>query len=314
MASLLIARGFEPSALAVHRFSTPGAIGEKRDRLAVGRNRLALERQAADDARRLAALNRQRVQIAEHVEDDGAAIGRHVERGPRHFVGGERDGLGRLEDQAFGRTVALALFLAASRHEGAGEQNRRRKQQARKLHDSSWTLGILLSRGFYTAALHFCTSVLANGVRVMIRHQTVPRLLLLVLLGCDLVAQSRGPLDLANEAVAPGAKRISYGSGALQFAELRLPSSKPPHPVAIVVHGGCWLAKLGNMDERAVALDNMRPLAAALTDAGIATWNVECRRLGNEGGGWPGTFQDIGQACRLSARRRRGAWTRLASV
>lgn len=131
----------------------------------------------------------------------------------------------------------------------------------------------------------------------MIRPQMVPRLLLLlVLLGCHLVAQSRGPLDLANEAVAPGAKRISYGSGALQFAELRLPSSKPPHPVAIVVHGGCWLAKLGNMDERAVALDNMRPLAAALTDAGIATWNVEYRRLGNEGGGWPGTFQDIGQA------------------
>ena len=38
--------------------------------------------------------------------------------------------------------------------------------------------------------------------------------------------------------------------------------------MAIVVHGGCWVAKLGNMDERAVALDNMRPLAAALTEAG----------------------------------------------
>jgi acetyl esterase/lipase len=99
-------------------------------------------------------------------------------------------------------------------------------------------------------------------------------------------------LDLANEAVAPGAQRIAYASGALQFAELRLPTTQPPHPVAIVVHGGCWLAKLGNMDERAVALDNMRPLAAALTNAGIATWNVEYRRLGNEGGGWPGSFLD----------------------
>ena len=59
-----------------------------------------------------------------------------------------------------------------------------------------------------------------------------------------------------------------------------MPSTKGPHPVAIVVHGGCWVAKLGNMDERAVALDNMRPLAAALTEAGIATWNVEYRRLG----------------------------------
>jgi acetyl esterase/lipase len=50
------------------------------------------------------------------------------------------------------------------------------------------------------------------------------------------------------------------------------------------------------MDKRAVAMDNMRPLAAALTDAGIATWNIEYRRLGNGGGGWPGTFQDVAQA------------------
>ena len=121
-------------------------------------------------------------------------------------------------------------------------------------------------------------------------------LLLLVLLGCNSAAQGRGPLELANETVALGAKRIAYGPEAQQFAELRLPQTKPPHPIAIVVHGGCWLAKLGNMDERAVALDNMRPLAAALTDAGIATWNIEYRRLGHEGGGWPGTFLDVGRA------------------
>jgi len=66
--------------------------------------------------------------------------------------------------------------------------------------------------------------------------------------------------------------------------------------VAIVVHGGCWVAKLADLDERAVAIDNMRPLAAALTEAGIATWNIEYRRLGNAGGGWPGTFQDVGGA------------------
>jgi acetyl esterase/lipase len=47
------------------------------------------------------------------------------------------------------------------------------------------------------------------------------------------------------------------------------------------------------MDKRAVAVDNMRPLAAALADAGIATWNIEYRRLGDAGGGWPGTFRDV---------------------
>ncbi|MDO8679913.1 MAG: alpha/beta hydrolase [Acidobacteriota bacterium] len=37
----------------------------------------------------------------------------------------------------------------------------------------------------------------------------------------------------------------------------------------------------------------MRPMAAALNEAGIATWNIEYRRLGDEGGGWPGTFRDV---------------------
>jgi acetyl esterase/lipase len=43
-------------------------------------------------------------------------------------------------------------------------------------------------------------------------------------------------------------------------------------------------------------MDNMRPLAVALTGAGIAAWNIEYRRLGNDGGGWPGTFRDVADA------------------
>ena len=117
--------------------------------------------------------------------------------------------------------------------------------------------------------------------------------LALALLAGTVAAQNRGPLELATATVPPGAHRIAYGSGPLQFGELRLPSTKGPHPLAIVIHGGCWLAKLGTLDERAVAMDNMRPLAAALTEAGIATWNIEYRRLGHEGGGWPGTFRDV---------------------
>src|SRR5262249_27848467 len=109
-------------------------------------------------------------------------------------------------------------------------------------------------------------------------------------------AQTRSPVDLANAQVPPGAKRIAYGTDQLQIGELRVPSRECPYPVAIVVHGGCWVAKLPNMDERAVGMENMRPVAAALTEAGIATWNVEYRRLGNTGGGWPGTFQDVAQA------------------
>jgi acetyl esterase/lipase len=113
-----------------------------------------------------------------------------------------------------------------------------------------------------------------------------------LLLLAPLFAQERTPDDLLKLPV-PSATRIAYGTGALQFGELRVPAGRGTHPVVIIVHGGCWVAKLGKLDDRAVALDLVRPIAADLTAHGFATWNLEYRRLGNDGGGWPGTFQDI---------------------
>jgi acetyl esterase/lipase len=140
---------------------------------------------------------------------------------------------------------------------------------------------------------------------------------LLALLTCSVSAQSRNPLELAAAPVPSGSVRIAYGSDPLQFGELRVPSTKGPHPLAIVIHGGCWLAKLGDLDPRAVAMDNMRPLAAALNDAGIATWNIEYRRLGNSGGGWPGTFRDVASGAdfvRTFARDRQLDLNRVISI
>jgi acetyl esterase/lipase len=117
-----------------------------------------------------------------------------------------------------------------------------------------------------------------------------------VLASLAVAAQSRSPVDLANAPIAPGAIRLPYGADPLQFGELRLPAGTGPHPLAIVIHGGCWVSSLGRMDPRGVAIDNMRPMAAALTEAGIATWNVEYRRVGHEGGGWPGTYRDVALA------------------
>ena len=108
-------------------------------------------------------------------------------------------------------------------------------------------------------------------------------------------AQTTNPLDLLKEA-APSGERIAYGSGALQFGELRVPEGQGSHPLAILVHGGCWRATIGKLPEAATSLDLLRPLAVALAREGIASWNVEYRRLGHEGGGWPGTYQDIGNA------------------
>ena len=113
------------------------------------------------------------------------------------------------------------------------------------------------------------------------------------LFGSALCAQDRSPADLLKLPVAPGARKIAYGSDPLQFGELRVPPGKGPHPVVVIVHGGCWMARLGNLDERAVAMDLLRPMAEELTRLGIATWNLEYRRLGNAGGGWPGTFEDV---------------------
>jgi len=87
--------------------------------------------------------------------------------------------------------------------------------------------------------------------------------------------------------------RLHYAKGELQFGELRLPESKGPHPLVVLVHGGCWVSQLGDLPVEAVSMQGLRPMAAELAANGIATWNMEYRRLGNPGGGWPGTFQDL---------------------
>jgi acetyl esterase/lipase len=83
-------------------------------------------------------------------------------------------------------------------------------------------------------------------------------------------------------------ERIAYGGDPQQFAELRRPAAGVPAPVVVVVHGGFWLSQYD--------LGLMVPVAEALTREGFATWNVEYRRLGDPGGGWPGTFLDVGAA------------------
>lgn len=81
--------------------------------------------------------------------------------------------------------------------------------------------------------------------------------------------------------------RIAYGEGPLQFGHLRLPDGQGPHPVVIYLHGGCWLSQWD--------IAHAAPLEQALAGAGYAVWSLEYRRVGDEGGGWPGTFLDVGR-------------------
>jgi acetyl esterase/lipase len=82
--------------------------------------------------------------------------------------------------------------------------------------------------------------------------------------------------------------RLSYGDHPLQFGELRLPDGPGLSPVVIVIHGGCWSADYD--------LGYISALAEAITESGAATWSIEYRRVGDDGGGWPGTFQDVADA------------------
>ena len=81
---------------------------------------------------------------------------------------------------------------------------------------------------------------------------------------------------------------FSYGSDPLQRAELwRRPDiyGHGDAPVLAFIHGGCWL--------NAYDIAHTRALTSMLANAGYAVWSLEYRRTGDEGGGWPGTFEDI---------------------
>jgi len=81
--------------------------------------------------------------------------------------------------------------------------------------------------------------------------------------------------------------RYDYGQDPSQWGELflpDLPAGGKHRGVVVVIHGGYWRSTYG--------AELGEPLARDLAEHGMAAWNLEYRRAGN-GGGWPGTFQDI---------------------
>src|SRR3954469_3797173 len=97
-------------------------------------------------------------------------------------------------------------------------------------------------------------------------------------------------MHLLSAPSPPADLRIAYGPDPLHFGDLRVPTGGGPHPVALVVHGGFWRNRYD--------LEHIGHLCAALTAEGVATWSIEYRRLGDTGGGWPGTFADVAAAAK----------------
>ena len=95
--------------------------------------------------------------------------------------------------------------------------------------------------------------------------------------------------DVLTDRPPPAAdERVAYGPGPKQFGDLRLPAVDPLLPLAIVIHGGAWKALYN--------LIHTGHLCVALGQAGIATWNVEYRSVGDPGGVWPGAGDDVAAA------------------
>jgi acetyl esterase/lipase len=94
---------------------------------------------------------------------------------------------------------------------------------------------------------------------------------------------SRDAHDILTDPPPPPADaRIAYGPEPLQFGDLRRAEGDA---LAVVLHGGVWKATYN--------LIHTGHLCVALQDEGIATFNVEYRRVGDPGGGWPGSLDDV---------------------
>jgi len=126
---------------------------------------------------------------------------------------------------------------------------------------------------------------------------------LAVLAGCAMdETQGKQPAAEASEAASPMRwpdllerarpapdTAIAYGSDPLQVIDLWLPPGPGPHPVALMVHGGCWQTDIADRSIMAWIADDLRR-------RGIAVWNIEYRGVDRAGGGYPGTFLDAAAA------------------
>lgn len=79
-------------------------------------------------------------------------------------------------------------------------------------------------------------------------------------------------------------RTIPYGPTADHEGDLYAPATARP-AVVCLLHGGFWRMPYGR--------DQMAAVAEDLVGRGFAVWNLEYRRLGKDGAGFPGTMDDV---------------------
>ena len=85
-------------------------------------------------------------------------------------------------------------------------------------------------------------------------------------------------------------ERFSYGATPLNIVEVwhsQQAQTEFAKTAIIFVHGGCWL--------NAYDLSHAYGFYHALAQQGIGVFALEYRRAGDEGGGWPGSLDDVKQ-------------------
>ncbi len=82
---------------------------------------------------------------------------------------------------------------------------------------------------------------------------------------------------------------IRYGDDPLQLVDVWKPAGNGTHPAVIMIHGGCWQTDIAERDIMNWIADDLRA-------HGVGVWNIEYRGVDRDGGGYPGTFEDVGLA------------------
>jgi acetyl esterase/lipase len=121
----------------------------------------------------------------------------------------------------------------------------------------------------------------------------------------DAVADGAKPLmtwkDLLSRPKPAPDATVRYGADALQVVDVWKPAAakygRGPHPAVVMIHGGCWQTGIAERDI-------MNWIAGDLREHGVGVWNIEYRGV-DRGGGYPGTYLDVGAAADMFALRGR---------
>ena len=95
--------------------------------------------------------------------------------------------------------------------------------------------------------------------------------------------------DLTSRPLPSPSATLRYAEGDAGVIDVWLPDGDGPHPVVVMIHGGCWQKPIADRSLMNYAAEDLR-------QRGLAVWNIEYRGVDEDGGGYPGTFLDVAAA------------------